>query len=128
ALEAGIPSGEAGTFQTMERAALSAAARIVTTSHTTAQVLMSDYGVPERRLIVAPPGTDEVPPARGSSGGPLALLAVGALVPRKGYDGFIAALAKLGGFAWGVTIFGDPARAFRDARRIATPIARSRIR
>ena len=87
ALESGLTAAEATTFQILERNALLTAGRTVTTSHTTARVLMSDYGVPERRLIVAPPGTDKVAPARGSGGaGALALLAVGALVRRKGYD------------------------------------------
>jgi glycosyltransferase involved in cell wall biosynthesis len=125
ALETGLRPDEAMTFQTMERAALSAAGLIVTTSHTTARVLKSQYGVPERRLIVVLPGTDKIAPARGSAGsGPLALLAVGALVPRKGYDVLIAALATLRDLPWRLTVAGDRTRDPATAQRLEADIAR----
>lgn len=125
ALETGLTPAEAGAFQIMERTALSAAGHTVTTSHTTARVLMSEYGVPERRLIVVPPGTDKVAPARGSGGnGPLVLLAVGALVPRKGYDVLIAALATLRDLQWRLTIAGDRTRDPATAQRLEADVAR----
>ncbi len=125
ALESGLTRAEAATFQIMERAALSAPGRVVTTSHTTARVLMSHYKVRERRLVVAPPGTDKAAPARGSGGnGPLALLAVGALVPRKGYDVLIAALATLRELPWRLTIAGDRTRHPATAQRVEADIAR----
>ncbi|HEV2954918.1 MAG TPA: glycosyltransferase family 4 protein [Xanthobacteraceae bacterium] len=126
ALESGLTPAEAATFQIMERTALSAAGRTVTTSHTTGRVLMSQYGVPERRLIVAPPGTDKVTPARGSGGtGPVALLAVGALVPRKAYDVLIAALATLADLPWRLTIAGDRTRDPATAQQLKADIARA---
>jgi glycosyltransferase involved in cell wall biosynthesis len=125
ALESGLPPEEAAAFQIMERTALSAAGRTVTTSHTTARILMSRYGVPERQLIVALPGNDKVPQARGTGGsGPLALLAVGALVPRKGYDVLIAALATLRESSWRLTIAGDCTRDPKSAQRLEADIAR----
>jgi glycosyltransferase involved in cell wall biosynthesis len=125
ALETGLTSAEAMTFQTMERTALSAASNTVTTSHTTARILMADYGVPKRLLIVAPPGNDKVPPARGSGGdGPVTLLAVGALGPRKGYDVLIAALATLRELPWRLTIVGDRTRDPATAQRLESDIAR----
>ena len=125
ALETGLTRTEAATFQIMERLALSAAGRVVTTSRTTARVLMSHYRVPERRLIVAPPGTDKAAPARGSGGnGPLALLSVGALVPRKGYDVLIAALATLRELPWRLTIVGDRTRDPATAQRLEADVAR----
>jgi glycosyltransferase involved in cell wall biosynthesis len=126
ALESGLTPTEAATFQKMERIALGAAGRTVTTSHTTAGVLMSHYAVPERRLVVAPPGTDKVAPARGSGGaGALALLAVGALVPRKGYDVLVAALATLADLSWRLTIAGDRTRDPATAQRLEADIARA---
>jgi glycosyltransferase involved in cell wall biosynthesis len=128
ALESGLRPEEAATFQIMERTALSAAGRTVTTSHTTARVLTSHYGVAPRRLIVAPPGTDKVRPARGSGGtGPLALLAVGAVVPRKGYDVLIAALATLRELPWRLTIAGDRTRDPATAQQVETDIARAKL-
>jgi len=124
ALEAGLTQTEAVTFQIMERAALGAPGRVVTTSRTTARVLMTHYKVPARRLIVAPPGTDKAAPARGSSGGPPALLAVGALVPRKGYDVLIAALATLVHLPWHLTVAGDRSRDPATAQRLEADIAR----
>jgi glycosyltransferase involved in cell wall biosynthesis len=125
ALETGLAPAEAMAFQIMERTALSAAGRTVTTSHTTARVLKSQYGVPERRLIVAPPGIDKAAPARGSGGGgPLALLAVGALVPRKGYDVLIAALATLRDLPWRLTIAGDRTRDPATAQHLEADIVR----
>src|SRR5262249_38599870 len=98
--------------------------RVVTTSQTTARVLMTHYNVPARRLIVAPPGTDKAAPARGNGGSPLALLAVGAVVPRKGYDVLIAALATLRELPWRPTIAGDPTRDPGTAQQIEAEIAR----
>jgi glycosyltransferase involved in cell wall biosynthesis len=124
ALESELAPGEAVAFHITERTALSQAGRTVTTSHTTARLLMSDYGVPARRLIVAPPGTDKAAPARGSGGtGPVALLAVGALVPRKGYDVLIAALAALADLPWRLTIAGDRTRDRATAQRLERDIA-----
>jgi glycosyltransferase involved in cell wall biosynthesis len=126
ALESGLTRAEAATFQITERTALRAAGRTVTTSHTTARVLKSHYGVPERRLIVAPPGTDKVAAARGSGGaGPLVLLAVGAVVPRKGYDVLIAALATLADLPWRLTIAGDRTRDPATVQELESDIARA---
>ncbi|MBV8751605.1 MAG: glycosyltransferase family 4 protein [Hyphomicrobiales bacterium] len=125
ALEPGLTRAEAATFQMLERTALSAPGRVVTTSQMTARVLMSHYRVPERRLIVAPPGNDKAPAARGSGGnGPLALLSVGALVPRKGYDVLIAALATLRELPWRLTIAGDRTRDPATAHSLEADIAR----
>ena len=125
ALESGLAPAEVESFQIMERTALSAAGRVVTTSHTTARVLISHYRVPERQLIVAPPGTDKVAPARGSGGtGPLALLAVGALVERKGYDVLIAALATLRELPWRLTVAGHRTRDPATAQRLEAEITR----
>ena len=124
ALESGLTQTEAVTFQIMERAALGAPGRVVTTSQTTARALRTHYNVPARRLIVVPPGTDKAAPARGSGGGPLALLAVGSLVPRKGYDVLLAALATLLHLPWHLTIAGDRSRDPATAQRTEADIAR----
>jgi glycosyltransferase involved in cell wall biosynthesis len=111
ALEGGMPAARAAALHASERAALGAAARVVVTSRTTAGTLVRDYGVPEDRIVVAVPGTDPAPFARGSGGdGPLRLLSVGTLVPRKGHDLLLAALSALAGLPWRLTIAGDADR------------------
>jgi glycosyltransferase involved in cell wall biosynthesis len=80
--------------------------------------------VAAERIVVACPGVDPVPPARGSSDGVLRLLSVGAIVPRKGYDVLIAALAALKDLRWRLTIVGDRGRDPQTAARLDTDIRR----
>jgi glycosyltransferase involved in cell wall biosynthesis len=125
ALESGLAPQEASALRASERAALAEAARVVTTSRTLVRTLISDYGVAPERLTIAPPGTDKAAPARGSGGaGPVALIAVGAVVPRKGYDVLIAALAALDDLPWRLTIAGDHTRDGATAQRLERDIAR----
>ncbi|MSP66508.1 MAG: glycosyltransferase family 1 protein [Alphaproteobacteria bacterium] len=121
ALETGAAPGRAAALATSERAALAAAHRVVTTSRTTAAMLAAAYGVPRERLVVAPPGTSPAPPARGSGGEAVALLSVGSLVPRKGHDVLIAALAGLRGLPWRLAIAGE-ARDRAEADRLRSLI------
>ena len=71
-----------------------------------ARLLATDYGVQENAITVALPGTDRVSPAAGSKDGVVRLLSVGAIVPRKGYDVLIPALAALRDLPWRLTIAG----------------------
>ena len=59
----------------------------------TARLLAAEFGVPADRIAVAEPGTEPARRARGT-GAPVALLAVGAVSPRKGYDVLVGALAR----------------------------------
>ena len=111
ALESGITAAEADEFRRRERAALAQAHRVIVTSPSTAQRLAADYGVVAERITVALPGNAARAVARGDRDGPLALLAVGAVVRRKGYDVLIAALADLKDLPWTLTIVGDQTRA-----------------
>jgi len=97
------------------------------TSHVTAGIVTSDYGVPLDRITVARPGNDTAPRARGSRAGPLHLLAVGAVVPRKGFDVLVAALATISGLPWKLTIAGDLTRDSIAAARLQAEIARREL-
>jgi glycosyltransferase involved in cell wall biosynthesis len=110
ALEWGLSVEQADALRISERAALAAVQGVVVTSGATAQLVASDYGVPGKRITVARPGSDPAPLARGSQDGAVRLLSVGAIVPRKGYDILIAALAMLGDLSWRLTIAGDLTR------------------
>jgi glycosyltransferase involved in cell wall biosynthesis len=126
ALESGLTSAEASALHVSERAALAQAHHVVTTTRTVVQTLTADYDVPPAKLSTAPPGSDKVAPARGSGGaGPLALLAVGAVVPRKGYDVLVAALATLTDLPWHLTIAGDRTRNSATVQRLEADIARA---
>jgi len=107
ALETGLIPDEAAALRESERRALSFARAVVANSPTTARALASDYGVPAERITIAPPGTDRAAAVARHHSGPIALLAVGAIVPRKGYDVLVEALAGLLDLPWLLSIVGD---------------------
>lgn len=110
ALESGIATARAASLRASERTALAAAHVVIATSRATAAVLAADYGVPAARITVALPGTDPAPAAACAGAGVPQLLSVGTLVPRKGHDVLVAALATLRDLPWRLAIVGDPAR------------------
>jgi glycosyltransferase involved in cell wall biosynthesis len=98
------------TLRASERDALAAVEAIVVTSSATQRCLVEDYAVSAQRIFVAPPGSDSVTPSQGSTDGIVRLLSVGAVVPRKGFDVLIAALATIAELPWHLTIVGDRTR------------------
>src|SRR5439155_9098321 len=124
ALETGLSAGEAATLAASERAALARAHRVVATSAATARLLASDYGVPASRVTVVQPGTDRVASRPRERAGAMAMLAVGAVVPRKGYDVLVAALARLCDLSWRLVVVGDRERSPETTRRLHIEIAR----
>ncbi|WP_426561995.1 glycosyltransferase family 4 protein [Angustibacter sp. McL0619] len=82
-----------------ERAALSAARAVVTTSHWTQRWLVETYGLPTGRVHVAEPGADVADLAPGTFAGGQ-LLCVGAVTPGKGHDVLVAALAAVADLPW----------------------------
>jgi len=111
ALEAGLSPARASDLKASETSALASAREVIVTSSATRGILVRDFGVPAYRITVAVPGTD---PAQRSNGGPgdrLTLLAVGSVVPRKGYDVLVRALAALPKNSWCLDIVGAVDRA-----------------
>jgi len=106
-----------------ERAALAAVQGVVVTSPSTARMVASDYPVPAERITIAKPGSDPAPLAHGSRDGVVQLLSVGAIVPRKGFDVLIAALATLIDLPWRLTIAGDRTRDPTASARLDADIA-----
>ncbi len=124
ALEAGLSMQQANILRSCERAALMAARLVIANSAETARHLTNDYGVAADRIVIACPGSDPAPMAQGSRDGIVRLLSVGALVPRKGFDVLIAALAMLADLPWRLTVAGDRDRDPQTAARLDADIAR----
>jgi glycosyltransferase involved in cell wall biosynthesis len=124
ALEWGLSVEQAAALRASERAALAAVRGVVVTSPATERLVASDYTVPAERITVARPGSDPAPLAHGSRDGVVRLLSVGAVVPRKGFDVLIAALATLPDLSWRLTIAGDRSRDRDAAAQLDADIAR----
>jgi glycosyltransferase involved in cell wall biosynthesis len=123
ALEWGLSVKQADALRASERAALAAVQGVVVTSAATARLVASDYGVPAERITVARPGSDPTRLSQGSHDGVVQLLSVGAVVPRKGFDVLIAALATLTDLPWRLTIAGDRTRDRNAAAQLDADIA-----
>lgn len=127
ALETGLPAAVAEDFHHRERAALGHAHRVIVTSPSTARLLVADYGVPSDRITVARPGSEPATRARRDADGPVKLLAVGSLVPRKGYDVLVSALADLKDLPWRLTVAGDRTRNPASAAALDAEICAHRL-
>ena len=114
--ETGIDRQMAAELAASERRALAAVRHVVVTSHATASSLTA-YGVEGGRVSVVEPGTDPSPIARGSQGAAVQLLCVATIIPRKGHDILLRALAAVSNRRWHLTCVGsldrDPATADR---------------
>ena len=124
ALEEGLSPTDAEAFRVSERRALACARRVVVTSAFTSRLMVSDYGVQLDRVAIVKPGTDRATRARVNTGGPVELLAVGAVTPRKGYDVLLAACALVLDLPWRLTIVGDLGRDSDAAARLEVDVAR----
>ena len=123
ALETGLSAADRTCLQASERSALACARHVVATSAATARLLAADYGVPSDRVSVVAPGTDRAAARPRRNAGEVILLAVGAVIPRKGYDVLVAALAKLAHLPWRLVVAGDSGRSPDTARRLEADIA-----
>jgi glycosyltransferase involved in cell wall biosynthesis len=82
-----------------ERAVVSAAAAVVTTSDWCRGWLLAAYRLDPARVHVALPGVDPARPAAGSGDGS-SLLCVGAVIPGKGHDVLLTALEEVAEQPW----------------------------
>ena len=114
-----------------EGAVLSAAVSVVTTSAWARRVLVQRYSLPGDRVQVAEPGVDsaELAPGTATAG---ALLSVAAVIPDKGHDVLLDALAPLTGLRWQCLCVGslerDPMFVERLRRRVAAGGMDERVR
>ena len=84
---------------------LGAAAGVIATSQWSRDWVITHYGLPSDRVWTAAPGVDPPSLAPGSRSG-RNLLAVGPIVPAKGQDLLVAALAECADLDWACTLVG----------------------
>jgi glycosyltransferase involved in cell wall biosynthesis len=123
-LETGLAPETAQMLLARETAALRYARAVIATSPAMKRLLAADFGVDAARVTVAPPGVDPAPRAAGGPADePLQLLAVGSIVPRKGYHVLVEALSTLRHENWRLTIVGANDRAHQTMRDLTGQIA-----
>jgi glycosyltransferase involved in cell wall biosynthesis len=124
ALEAGLTAERAELLRRSEQAALAEVREVVVTSPATARLVASGYGVPAEHITVAKPGNDPVFRSAREPNEVPNLLSVGSVVPRKGFDILVLALAMLADIPWRLTIVGDLTRDPGEAAKLEHLISR----
>jgi glycosyltransferase involved in cell wall biosynthesis len=105
-LETGLDPQTSDRLIAIERRMLALARHVVVTSVTTASTLKADFGVEANRLTIIEPGTEPAPRSVGSGRPTINILSIGSLIPRKGHDVLLRALARLFDLDWRLTIAG----------------------
>lgn len=130
-LETGLSQQQSQDMLAVEKMALTFARQVIVTSQSTAETLAELGFAPPPSVTVAIPGTVLSQRAVGSADG-REIVSVGSVVPRKGYDVLVAALARLRDEPWRCTIVGgldrDPACADALRAQIAREGLADRIR
>ena len=117
ALETGLGADVAARYAAVERKLLPLCRGILCPSPRSAADVAA-YGVPPDRIAVVPPGTDRAADLEApiDHSGPVRLLTVATLTPRKGHRLLIEALAALDRRDWHLTAIGSLER---DAETVA---------
>lgn len=110
ALETGLDEQARDALRAIEQRLMARMTRLVVTSEATATCLSEQFGVEAQRIRVVVPGTDPAPRAPDSGEPTCRILSVGTLIPRKGHDLLLRALARLFDLDWHLTIVGSPER------------------
>jgi glycosyltransferase involved in cell wall biosynthesis len=100
-----------------ERAVLSAAEAVLTTSAWTRRWLLDRYALHPERVHVARPGVDAGDLASGTPGG-RELLCVAAVTPVKGHDVLLGALTRVADASWRCICVGSLTRDARFVERL----------
>lgn len=113
AAETGLDAAQAGAVAKSEGLALRAATGLIAPSFGIARAIAA-CGVPREQIAVVIPGTDPAPRAEGSRSRagakrstPVELVCVGSLIPRKGHDVLLDAVAELRLLPWHLTCVGS---------------------
>jgi glycosyltransferase involved in cell wall biosynthesis len=106
-LEPQLPQGERDAFGAIEQRILPRLARIVVPSEAIRSRLTAALTLPQAVVALVTPGVADAARSTGSGGRRCHLLAIGSLIPRKGHDTVLRALAGLADLDWMLTICGD---------------------
>src|SRR4029077_1882917 len=109
-METGLNEADRSGLLATEKRLLPQLGRIIVTSENTGERLAADFGVDPARISVVVPGTDDAPRSLGSGGATCNIISIGTLVPRKGHDVLLRALARLFDLDWRLTIVGASER------------------
>ena len=116
ACESGLTADQQVKLQRSERSALSYADHVIANSPLTAQTLAASYAVDDKKITIVIPGTHQPSPPLHqvrtyfTSQNEFKWLSVGSIIPRKGFDILIKALAPLNEMPWSLSIVGDITR------------------
>jgi glycosyltransferase involved in cell wall biosynthesis len=110
----------------VESDVLNAAAAVVTTSQWSRDRVVAQHHLDPNRVTVALPGVDPGPQSPGTSVG-RNLLVVGPLVPAKGHDLLVTALAGLTDLTWHCTFVGSLDLDHEFVRTLTSAVAQAGI-
>ena len=116
AYESGLTADQQVKLQRSETLALSYVNHVIANSPLTAQTLMESFEVDDKKITTAIPGTNQPSPPlhqvrnHFTSQNEFKWLSVGSIIPRKGFDILIEALASLNEMPWSLSIVGDNTR------------------
>ncbi|POF34303.1 glycosyltransferase family 4 protein [Roseibium marinum] len=105
-LENGLTDGQAEAMRESEHKALAFARHVIVTSPATARQVADLFEYPANRISVVLPGTDRPEALPREKSNVVRLLAVGTIVPRKGYDLLFQALSAMPDLNWHLEIVG----------------------
>lgn len=116
--ESGLEEDASKHFFESEKRSLETVRHVIVTSAFTS-IRLGDFGVGEDRITVIEPGTDTAPLARGTApAGPVTLLTVASVTPRKAYPDLLRALQPLSRLDWRLDCVGGLGMDRRHAQSV----------